>query len=709
MDHATREFAAAKLKLRDDLSISPQKYGDEWVCHIEDAARGKFFRIGFAEYTFVSLLDGETTVAHALTLTARTLGPKAFSEDEATSICSWLLDNQLATGAGSITASPTKQGRLSERINPFWMKWPLMNPDRILNRVIPWLSWLFSVPMLLICVGLMIAGLAAVANQWDRFQTHSADIFTATGWIRMAAVWFVLKLFHESSHALVCKRYGGQVRDMGAIFILLAPVAYVDVTSSWKFRSRWQRIHTAAAGILTELTLAAVAALWWTRTDNPVLGSCLYDVMLMASLTTLLFNANPLMRFDGYFILSDLLNLPNLYGSSSRFVSQLMGRLFLGRHMMPLREHGLKGAMVRVYGIAASVWRIVVCASLTIAASVMFHGAGLALAAIGVTSWVGRPVVRAWNVIREESQLRPKAIVRLTCASSLLAGAMLLLLVFVPWPGARVLHGVIEHDPLTVVRASSPGFVQIVFVKDGDVVEAGTLLAELRNDELEIELKDLELALAQSALRHDVLMQDKDIAGAQAELGSRRALESQLLEKRAELTTLEIRAAHGGRVMGHNLPQLTGTYLQRGDELVSIGSNDNRLFRVAISQDDIRAVRAVEDQQVKIQLRSGQQLHGKLKPPAPRASRTPIHPALCAPNGGELPVRSASRDDDSDDEFQLLLPHFVGEVAIATDDASRLVSGQTGQIAIRDREESLGSGIYYRIREWVEATSRMAR
>lgn len=706
MDHATREFAAAKLKLRDDLSISPQKYGDEWVCHIEDAARGKFFRIGFAEYTFVSLLDGQTTVAHALTLTARTLGPKAFSEDEATSICSWLLDNQLATGADNITSSPANQKRLSERVNPFWMKWPLMNPDRMLDRATPWLSWLFSVPMILVCAGLMIAGLAAVANHWDRFQSQSADIFTPTGWLRMAAVWFVLKLLHESSHALVCKRYGGQVRDMGAIFILLAPVAYVDVTSSWKFRSRWQRIHTAAAGILTELTLAAVAALWWIRTDNPVLASCLYDVMLMASLTTLLFNANPLMRFDGYFILSDLLNLPNLYGSSSRFVSQLMGRVFLGRHMMPLREHGLKGAMIRVYGVAASVWRIVVCASLTIAASVMFHGAGLALAAVGVVSWIGRPLVRAGKVIQDELQLQPRALTRLLSVTSAVVGGAYLLLVHVPWPGARVLHGVIEHDPLTVIRAASPGFVEVVHVQAGNVVEKGALLAELRNDELQIELRDLELAIEQSRLRHDVLMREDDIAGGQAELESGRALRSQLKEKQAELSALSVRAPRRGRVMGHNLPQLQGTYLQRGDELVSIGSSDDRVFRVAISQDDIRAVRAFEDNDVTVRLRSGQRLSGTLKPPEPRASRTPIHPALCAPNGGELPVRSASNEDAPNEEFQLLLPHFVGEVAIAPKDASQLVSGQSGQIAIRDREESLGGGIYYRIRAWIEATSR---
>ena len=204
-------------------------------------------------------------------------------------------------------------------------------------------------------------------------------IFSPHNWLSMAIVWVLLKIAHELAHALACKRYGGEVRDMGLVFILFAPAAYVDVTSCWRFSSKWQRMHVAAAGMYVELVLAAMAAIAWSQTDSLVVRHWLFNVILMASVSTLLFNANPLMRFDGYYLLADLLEIPNLSPEGSRFVQQLGSRIFFGSRPAGQSPLGWRGCSFACYGLAAWLWRLAVCGSLLAASAILWQGAGLML------------------------------------------------------------------------------------------------------------------------------------------------------------------------------------------------------------------------------------------------------------------------------------------------------------------------------------------
>ena len=213
--------------------------------------------------------------------------------------------------------------------------------------------------------------------------------------------------------ALACKYHRGEVRETGLIFILLAPMAYVDVTSCWRFPSRWQRIHVAAAGMLAELLVAAVAAITWAHTDSSVVHHLLFNVIVMASLSTLLFNANPLMRFDGYYILADLVEIPNLATDGNRFLKAAASRIFFGEKQRPLQALGFRRWFVRSYGLAAAAWRLLICVSLVTAASVLLHGAGLVLAVAGVFAWFGVAVMEtrcrfAATAARKATIFRPR-------------------------------------------------------------------------------------------------------------------------------------------------------------------------------------------------------------------------------------------------------------------------------------------------------------
>ena len=708
LDVSTRELTRARLKLREDLSFTPQQYGDKTYYHIELPGGSRFYRVGVAEYVFLSLLDGKTTIAQALTITARTLGPEAFTQHEATAICTWLLDAGLALcedadrPAGlDVSQHAVTAKRPTQRWNPFWIKLPLLRPDRLVGRLSGLAGWVYCTTAFLCWLVLCAAAIVAVSADWPRFAASSVGVLAPSNWIWLGAAWVVLKVLHEFSHALACKKYGGTVKEMGLIFILFAPLAYVDVTSSWRFRSKWQRIHTAAAGMFMELAIAAIAAIAWKLNHSPILGHILYAVIFMASLTTLLFNANPLMRFDGYYILSDLLEIPNLYANGARYVTGLGKRLFLGAGSEVIREAGMRGVFVKCYGVAALLWRILVCASLAIAASTLFHGAGLVLAFLGIGMWLSQPALRLTRCVTEASYSRPTILLRVAITSLVAVGIVATTLLWMPWPGATVTPGVVQHTDLAIVRAEGPGFIRTIHVHDGQTVEAGTLLVELINDELQVEYTDLKLAIEQSKAKRRTRLQKQEIAAAQVELKNQEALEKRLAEKQRQLDGLSVRAPIAGRVMARQLSSLPMTYIAQGTELLSIGNDDRKELQVCIAQEDVDRLSLYLDRTVSCRIRSRGTVEGHLTRITPRATRTPPAPALCAPNGGSLPVMDRPESDQDDERLQLVEPHFTGIVELSPAYSRNVNAGELAFLSVRPLSSAIGHVVHQRVSLWL--------
>jgi len=479
------------------------------------------------------------------------------------------------------------------------------------------------------------------------------------------------------------------------------PIPYVDVTSSWRFRSKWHRIHTAAAGMYVELLVAAVAALVWSHTESAVTRHLLYSVMLMASATTLLFNVNPLMRFDGYYILSDLLEIPNLYSSGSRFLTGMAARIFLGVPAAAKLSWQWRDVLVRLYAIAAFLWRIAVCISLAIAASVLFHGAGLLLAAAGLTAWLVPPVLRAFRAVASQYRVNPWTALRAGAVAVVLAVAGLGLL-HLPWPGACTAPGIIEYCESVVVRAESPGFVTAIHVRDGQFVQDGDVLFEMTNDELEAEARDLEVAISQSETQRRIHQEKHEQAAAQVEMENQRALRKRLAEKRRQSEGLICHAPVSGRVMARNLDTLLMTYLEEGGEILAVGDDTHKRLRVSIAQEDTRLFRSRAEEPVRLRLRSSEISEGRLSRIIPRASKTPPHMALCAPLGGPLAV---AKDDDaqSEDSYEFVLPRFTGIIELPQDLSTSLRAGEFGYATIRAAEsDTIAQVLSQRFGRWLK-------
>jgi len=710
-DISTVELSRTRIKLRDDLLFVPQQYGGEIFYHLEVKTAAEYYRIGYAEYVFVSLLDGRTSFAEALAIASQQLTDKALSQAQAMSIYSWLLDNGLgafadadtsASGASSAVRA-TGEASFWKKFNPLWMKIALGRPESLLRSLNPLAGWLFSGPATLGGLVLMVIAGLTLRSNWEQFSAATANVIARENWLYLFAAWVGLKIFHELAHGLVCYRYGGTIRETGVVIAFLAPLAYVDASSSWSFRSRWHRIHTALAGIHFELLIASVAVISWTQCESPVLRHVLQNTIMMASVSTLLFNLNPLMKFDGYYVLSDLIEIPNLSSQANAAVLSLVQRFLFGHTGGAPVIVGRQRWLLLTYGVLALGWRLLVSLSLLIMASVLYHGAGLTIAALGVCIWFGGPLWRSLSSLGRLWLQHPERLFRAAVAG----GAVLMVLIAglygLPSPVVATSPGVVDFTHGEVIRSATSGFVETVHVVNGQNVVEGELLISLRNDDVQTQFNDLEKQLAQEVLRLQTASSEHNSGALNVSQGNLESLSMQLDECRKRLDGLQIRASRVGQVVGRNLHSLKGTFATAGMELLTIGRNDHKEFQLSLSQRDLTLAASLVGQPVRVRIGTHSAVTATLLRVNPRASRAIPHPAMAATNGGPLAVAENHDNANSgaDKRLQLTEHRFTAVVQLPPQQADEFFSGERGIVALGLQQGSLGTHVWRAAHDWL--------
>jgi len=700
-DFAVREISASRPRLRPDLTCSIQEFRGERCCVIEDPGSGKFHRIGLREYAFIRLLDGDRTVEDAQSSMARSTGDDALTESEVTSILRWLLENGLAVTDESTRADlmfqrleKQRSQQLQNWTNILFFRQRLGNPDRILGRIERVFGWMAGPWGTVLWATLMVTAGIFLALNWDTFLSDAGGVLATENWLWLLLAWFLLKVIHEVGHGLVCKHYGGQVPEAGLLFVLFAPLGYVDATSSWRFPQKWKRIHVSAAGMWIELGVAAIAVLVWSYTETGAVQTIAYNVILMATTVTFLFNANPLLKFDGYYILADLVEIPNLYGKGQESLFAAARRYLVGIEAVPAPDwKDPEAVFILVYGAAALIWRIVVLTVIIIAASFLFGGGGLILGLISLAIMAGRALKNLAAYFRDgRPGERPDPKIygpRL----ALLAGAAGLVLFF-PFRPTLTAPGVTDFGNAAIVRVECPGFVKEVHSAQEARVRKSDPILTLTNAEEEARLLRLKNRLRQAGIRARRHQTAGDLSTAQMETQKLESLRKQVREQEAYVGSLVLRAPSDGRLIGRQLSNLPGTYLQTGTEVGTIQQRKLREVEVAIPQTDIELYRQHQDHpvQVKILGRPGR-FYGLLQAPDPQASRQVPHPALAGSLGGPLPVVAKEMPPDShsgsprqQDSYELVRPVFTAKVSIKERLDENLRSGEAAFVKFRSRQ-----------------------
>ena len=722
-DQNTRDLGHEKLQLCDDVLVWPVHECGELVYRFEIPSLHRFYRVGYAEYVLISLLDGKTTLPQACGLSAAKLGPNAPTAAQANAIARWLITNELAhvvTQRPPLrdphTARPSRESSLSvsqtifHRFNPFWMKVPVPKADKWLQGTARKLSPLLSSTAVICGLILMLVAGMQFLRYGPEFIASSGETFHSSNWMQLLVTWISLKLLHELGHAVACARTGSEVHDGGLIFVLFAPLAYVDVTSCWRLSSRWSRLLVSAAGIYVELVIAAFAFLLWTHVSDVQTQHLLYNVVIMAGVSTFLFNANALMRFDGYYILADLIEIPNLYSEGMAAVMRVAKRVVLGQHVEKSRLDGWRARFVLAYGVAAVLWRILVCLSLAIAASVMFSGGGIALAVLGIWIWVSGPIIHLVGNAVELSRIDLARFLRGVIISSVALTLGYFVLFRCPFPTSIRVPAVVQHRPESIVRCRSNGFVSTVHVENGSTVRKGDLLLEINNDELSNQISQLEVRMQKFEARIKRAKNEHDAAKEYVLRQSLMAVKERRQNLKRQSQGLRLTAPSDGIVIARNLDAITGTYLNEGDAILVIGDLRSKEVIALVGQRLVDDVRSQVPSPVTIRTAAFVRAGGNLERVEPRATDDLTFRSLAATEGGQLPVRESFNEGDGS-TLSLVEPCFHARIQADPTAAESLVAGmraevyigyQTTPIAIRARE-SIAS-LWYSAKR--EATQR---
>ena len=720
-DTTTFELTESRLQLKSNLrfSIQRSRHGDWYL--IEDESRGTFFRIGPAEYTFISLLDGETTMATAMARTCSTMGASALNEQEAVQLCKWLIESGLASTDASVSANRigeqqedlAKQQRI-QKLNPISIRVPLFNPSTLVNHLTRLFGGLFCWPMMIIW--LMVCSYATVrfAMDWQRFFQNSVQVFTRDGFLWMGATWLLLKLVHELAHAVACRKLGGTTGDCGILFLLMIPLPFVDVTSSWRFSNKYHRMLVSAAGMLAEIFIAAIATIVWCNSGPGVVSFYASSIMVAASLHTLLFNANPLLKFDGYHILADWLEIPNLASHGHRFVMGCFRKWFFALSSEEVKYAGLHGYLIRGYGFAALVWRILLCFVLGLAAANLLQGVGLAMAIFAAVLWVALPIKKFVNYLIKGGDYEQPDRIHFSKVVSAIGVLSLAAMLGLPAPSVITAPLVVEYEDLSIVRNESAGFVRQVSVKRDQWVEQGDVLLVLENHDLSVKRISTALELQAATLRANEKKAAGDISALQIELESVESFQKQLVELTDAESKLQVRAPQAGKVIAVDLLRLKNSYVNAGTELLSIADDNKKQAVVMIAQDDASHLANLQGASADVRIWGlGGIRSGTIADIHPGGQVSLPHFSFAGMFGGPLDVANRSqmmRTDEReqqtgsqakpDDDLMLIEARVKAEITFDTETSQRLHAGQTGLAHLRGRSGNLGGYLVNVVRRW---------
>lgn len=597
---STRWHRVARLRpqLRPQVQLRRQtQRGTEWYLLV-DASTEELRRLNRSAYEFVGRCDGQHTVDQIWQALLQLHPEQVMTQDEALRLmvqlhARRLLQFDTAVDVEVMFAQQRRERRQRRvrRANPLAFQVPLGNPERFLVRMHGLGRALFSVPGLVVWAMLVAWGVLAASVQLPPLMAHGQELLSSTRWMLMAWLLYpLIKLVHETSHGLAVQRWGGAVREAGVNLLVLTPVPYVNASSADAFRHRYQRAVVSAAGVMSELALAALAMLAWQWLQPSLVRDVCLLVMVTGLLSTLLVNGNPLLRFDGYYLLCDALDLRNLASRSSRWWSEFASRRVLGvAPETPLEPlPGERGWLI-AYAPLSLVYRVLLSFGI-----VLWLGGYSALlgAAIGLylvatmLLWPGWKLLRGvWRTVRHQPR-------RLWPAGRAAAALVLIaaLLFFVPLPFGTVAQGVVWLPEHSQIRAGTDGFVVDLPVADGQRVAQGEVLVRLRDERLDFELAGLVADQAELETR-----MFRAIAEAPQEAPQ---LRERLLYVEAEIervadqqAQLDIRAQVAGTVVMPRAAEQLGRFHAKGELLGHVATQEALVVRVALPQGDAHLVR----------------------------------------------------------------------------------------------------------------------
>jgi putative peptide zinc metalloprotease protein len=500
----------------------------------------------------------------------------------------------------------------------------------------------------MVVVGLFVAGV-----HWAELTESITDRILAPQNILLLWVTFpLLKVLHEFGHAFAIKALGGEVHEMGIVLLVLTPIPYVDATSSSAFRNKWERIVVSAAGMAVELFIAVVALLLWVHIEPGAFRALLYNVIFIAGVSSLFFNGNPLLRYDAYYILADLLEIPNLASRGMQYMSYLAQRYCFGvRDAEPPLSTGGERVWFVIYTVASFAYRIFIYASIILFLGGQFFVAGVVLAIWAAATMIVLPIVKSIKFLSSSPTLGKKR-TRAILVSGVALVVALGFVSLVPVPLSTLAEGVIWLPENVFVRAATEGFVDRLMVTEGAVVKRGDPLVQCFDPLLPARISALESRLRELRARYDAEVLTKRV---QAEITKEEMahVKAELQRSRERDAELLIHSAAAGVFHSPMAQDLPGRFVKRGELLGYVLDRSTLTVRAVVSQSDVDFVRQRSvGVKIRLQERLPETLRAVVKRELPAATEELPSRTLGQQGGGQVPV--APQDQMGVKAFQKL-------------------------------------------------------
>ncbi len=558
----------------------------------------------------------------------------------------------------------SKRKMQNRLMNVLFPRIPLWDPDQFLKRWMPLVKLGLSKLGVLIWLAVVGTAIFFVASMWNEPGHSVRDaanyaINLKNNPVNAVYLWVVfvlIKLIHELGHAFSCRRFGGECHELGIMFLVFIPTPYVDASTAWQFSNKWQRIFVGAGGMIVELFVAALATFVWANVDpHHLIGQLAFNIMLVAGVTTIVFNANPLLRYDGYYILSDFLEIPNLRQKSSEYALGLVKRHVFGVKLQQPLPPPLQRFWLFTYAILSSIYRTFVGIMIILLVAFQIPILGILMAVGGVVTWAVVPVFKMFKYLAIEPELHRKR-GRATAFSVAALATVIIAIGLVRFPLHLDAMGVVEPTIRQVVRADTRGFVQDIVAHDGQELKQGDVILVCKSPELDARIKSAQAKLAtlQDELDEAVVEGDgpdifKDSIDAEVK-------EIKSLNEYKENLTL--RAKIPGRLIAPDLHNMKGQFLHEGQEVAEVAQPRELIVHTLMEQKDKQLVvsQAVFKTEVRM---AGDVEHILPGGPAwemPASDRDVRNPILTSLSGTEVVSDPRDPKKTQDQEFDIAIP-----------------------------------------------------
>ena len=558
------------LRRRGDLVTTRQVYQGQvwWV--VKDPIALSYYRFRPEEYALLEMLDGSASLEMLKEQFEARFPPRRIKVDELARFIATLHRSGLVIGD-----RPGQGPQLFERRRQRnWQQWKAwlanilslrfrgFDPDRLLARLDPWFGWLFEPPAIVAVLVFAASALLLVLVNFDVFRSKLPEFhqfFASGNWLYLAAALAFTKICHEFGHGLSCKHYGGECHELGMMMLVFTPCLYCDVSDSWMLPSKWKRAAIGAAGMYVEVILASIATYLWWNSHGGIFNQLCLDVMFVSSVSTLMFNANPLLRYDGYYILSDLLEIPNLKQKSTSILGRIASRWCLGIKppddpFLPQRRLGL----FALYSVASSLYGWFVSLSIFLFVWSVFKPyrlevIGQVLAFMALWGLVVRPVqgiIKFLNIPGRRDEVKAVNL----AVTGVAAAAILAAIALIPLPQRVWCGAELRPRGEETVYVTEAGRLESLAVRPGAIVKRGDELARLSSIDLDLAIAELEGKAADARTRLASLQRERFTSPAAGlEIGTveeaLKSVEEQLEKKRKNRTELVLRAPRDGIVL----------------------------------------------------------------------------------------------------------------------------------------------------------------